>query len=118
MIILRSPCCGFFCRAARAGTAISAMMMESSTSFEIMAAITLREWLTREWMLIVSGVVSILFGIVLFAAPGEGAIALVTTIGIFSIILGGSLIGLALRLRGLDQGPASRGAGMGTVAGI
>ena len=86
-------------------------------TFEIAAAIALREWLTREWMLILSGAVSILFGIVLFAFPGEGAIALVTTIGIFSIVLGGSLIGLALRLRGLNQGATIRGAGMGTVAG-
>lgn len=87
-------------------------------SFEIGAAIALREWLTKEWMLILSGVVSVLFGIALFAYPGAGAITLVTTIGIFSIILGGSLIGFALRLRGLNQGSASRGAGMGTVAGI
>jgi uncharacterized membrane protein HdeD (DUF308 family) len=86
-------------------------------TFEIAAAIALREWLTREWMLILSGAVSILFGIVLFAFPGDGAIALVTTIGIFSILLGGSLIGLALRLRGLNQGPTIRGAGMGRVAG-
>jgi uncharacterized membrane protein HdeD (DUF308 family) len=87
-------------------------------TFEIAAAVALREWLTREWMLILSGAVSILFGIVLFAFPGEGAIALVTTIGIFSVILGGSLIGLALRLRSLNQGPTTRGAGMGRPAGI
>jgi uncharacterized membrane protein HdeD (DUF308 family) len=86
-------------------------------TFEIAAAIALREWLTQEWMLILSGVVSVLFGIVLFAFPGEGAIALVTTIGIFSMILGGSLIGLALRLRGVNQGPSSRGAGLGRAAG-
>jgi uncharacterized membrane protein HdeD (DUF308 family) len=87
-------------------------------TFEIAAAVALREWLTKEWMLILSGAVSILFGIVLFAFPGEGAIALVTTIGIFSIILGGSLIGLALRLRSLNQGPATRGTGMGRAAGL
>ena len=87
-------------------------------TFEIAAAIALREWLTEEWLLILSGAVSIVFGIVLFAFPGEGAIALVTTIGIFSMILGGSLIGLALRLRALNQGPTSRGAGMGRAAGV
>jgi uncharacterized membrane protein HdeD (DUF308 family) len=87
-------------------------------TFEIAAAVALREWLTEEWLLILSGAVSILFGIVLFAFPGEGAIALVTTIGIFSVILGGSLMGLALRLRALNQGPSSRGAGMGRAAGV
>jgi uncharacterized membrane protein HdeD (DUF308 family) len=87
-------------------------------TFEIAAAIALRDWLTKEWLLILSGAVSILFGIVLFAFPGEGAIALVTTIGIFAIILGGSLIGLAVRLRGLNQEPPIRGAGMGTATGV
>ena len=87
-------------------------------TFEIAGAIALHEWLTREWLLILSGIVSILFGIVLFAFPGEGALAVVTTIGIFSMILGGSLIGLALRLRSLNQGPARlHGAGVGRVAG-
>jgi uncharacterized membrane protein HdeD (DUF308 family) len=87
-------------------------------TFEIAAAVVLNEWLTEEWLLILSGAISILFGIVLFAFPGEGAIALVTTIGIFSIFLGGSLIGTALRLRGLNEGSASRGTGMGRAAGI
>jgi hypothetical protein len=45
-------------------------------------------------------------------------IALVTTIGIFSIILGGSLIGFALRLRGLNEGSTGRGAGLGRAAGV
>lgn len=87
-------------------------------TFEIAAAVAFREWLTEEWLLILSGAISILFGIVLFAFPGEGAIALVTTIGIFSLFLGGSLIGLALRLRSLNQGPTMRGAGMGRAAGV
>jgi uncharacterized membrane protein HdeD (DUF308 family) len=87
-------------------------------TLEIGAAIALREWLNDEWLFILSGVVSILFGIVLFAFPGDGAIALVTTIGIFSMILGGSLVGFALRLRTFNQGPTTRAAGMGRAAGI
>ena len=87
-------------------------------SFEIMTAIALRNWLTEEWLLILSGGVSIVFGIVLFAFPGEGAIALVTTIGIFSMICGGALLGLALRLRSLDQESTSGRAGMGRAAGV
>ena len=85
--------------------------------FEIAAAIALRDLLNQEWVLVLSGAVSILFGSVLFAFPGEGAIALVTTIGIFSILLGGSLIGLAFRLRGLSEGPSGHGAGLGKAAG-
>ena len=76
---------------------------------QVMAAVRLREWLTEEWLLVLSGVVSVVFGTVLFIFPGDGAIAVVTTIGIFAIINGGTEIGLALRLRGLNQGqPVSR----------
>lgn len=79
---------------------------------QLTAAVTLPESLSEKWLLVLSGVVSILFGTVLFVFPGDGAIALVTTIGIFSMIVGGTEIGLALRLRGLNQGAVS-GAGVG-----
>ena len=80
---------------------------------EVAAAISLRQRITDEWLLVLSGAVSILLGFVLFAFPGEGAIALVTTIGIFAIVLGGSLAGSALSLRQLNADATSRGTGMG-----
>jgi uncharacterized membrane protein HdeD (DUF308 family) len=80
---------------------------------EVIAAVALREWLAQEWLLVVSGVVSVLFGTLLFIFPGDGAIALVTTIGIFAMIIGGTEIGLAFRLRGLNQDRPERGPGMG-----
>jgi uncharacterized membrane protein HdeD (DUF308 family) len=40
-------------------------------------------------------------GVVLLFNPGAGALALVTTIGVFALIWGVSLILLAFRLRGL-----------------
>jgi uncharacterized membrane protein HdeD (DUF308 family) len=84
---------------------------------QITAAIALREWLTEEWLLVLSGLALIVFGTVLFVFPGDGAIALVTTIGIFAIIIGATEIGLGLRLRGLNEGRPSSGAHMGrTVA--
>lgn len=67
--------------------------------FEIIGAIELRKQIDNEWMLILSGIVSILFGFVLLLRPGAGAIALVWMIGSFSILFGFLNVGFALRLR-------------------
>jgi uncharacterized membrane protein HdeD (DUF308 family) len=68
---------------------------------EIAAAIALRKELEHEWLMIASGVLSILFGIVLFGAPGAGALALAWMIGLFALAIGGLLVWLSFRLRGL-----------------
>ena len=44
---------------------------------EIMEAIQLRKEIEGEWALILSGVISILFGVFVLARPGAGALALV-----------------------------------------
>lgn len=68
---------------------------------EIIAAIRLRRAITNEWLLVLSGVLSVLFGILLLFRPRSSAIALVVVIGIYAIIFGVMLLGLALRLRGM-----------------
>jgi uncharacterized membrane protein HdeD (DUF308 family) len=70
---------------------------------EIVAAIQLRKFIDDEWMLIISGIVSVLFGGILIARPGEGAIAMVLLIGAFMIAIGAMTIGLAMRLRHLSK---------------
>jgi uncharacterized membrane protein HdeD (DUF308 family) len=67
--------------------------------FEIVGAIKLRKEIDNEWWLILAGVLSVLFGIIVIAAPGAGALALVWVIGIYSIAFGILLVGLSLRLR-------------------
>lgn len=68
---------------------------------EIIAAIHLRKEIEHEWLLGLAGLVSILFGLLLAAAPGAGALSLVWIIGGFAIAFGTILIALGLRLRGL-----------------
>jgi uncharacterized membrane protein HdeD (DUF308 family) len=69
--------------------------------FEIVAAIQLRSVITGEWMMILGGVLSILFGVLLVVFPGAGALSVVWLIGIYATIFGISEIVLAFRLRGL-----------------
>ncbi len=81
--------------------------------FEIAAAIRLRKHIENEWLLGLSGLVSILFGVLMFLQPGAGALAVIWLIGSFAIFFGILLIALGFRLKGL----ASRLATGGTPVG-
>jgi uncharacterized membrane protein HdeD (DUF308 family) len=66
---------------------------------EIVGAIRLRKEIDNEWILVASGVLSVLFGVILLVQPGIGWLALIYVIAAYAVIYGGMLIGLALRLR-------------------
>ena len=67
--------------------------------FEILAAIELRKKIEGEGWLILGGVLSIIFGVVLFLQPGSGALAVIWLIGAYTIIFGIFLIAMGFRLR-------------------
>ena len=69
--------------------------------FEIAAAIRLRRVITGEWMLVLSGIVSILFGVLVFAFPLAGAVGISWVLGVYAMIAGIILISLGVRLRKL-----------------
>jgi uncharacterized membrane protein HdeD (DUF308 family) len=66
---------------------------------QIYGAIKLRHEIEGEWLLIASGVLSVVFGILLAAWPGAGAIAMVLVIGAFAIMYGALLVAFSFRLR-------------------
>lgn len=69
---------------------------------EIVAAFRLREHLAGELLLLLGGLLSILFGVLLLWNPFLGLTAVVRLIGFYALLFGGMLIGLGLRLRGHD----------------
>jgi len=71
--------------------------------FEIAVAVKLRKEIDDEWLIGLSGVISIAFGALLFAKPGAGALALATIIGFFLFIGGAMAVAFALRLRSLKS---------------
>jgi uncharacterized membrane protein HdeD (DUF308 family) len=66
---------------------------------EIATAVRFRKVIRGEWFLGVAGVLSILFGVLLFARPLAGLLALAILFGWFAIFYGVSLTALGFRLR-------------------
>ena len=77
---------------------------------EIVAAVALRRELENEWFLGLMGAASVLFGVLLFARPGAGALTVTWLIGAYAVAFGALLLALAWRLRRETQ-PGGRAAG-------
>lgn len=66
---------------------------------EIVAAVRLRKEIEGEWLMALSGLVSLLFGLYVVVFPGPGALAVVWLIGAYAILFGILFIALGWRLR-------------------
>jgi uncharacterized membrane protein HdeD (DUF308 family) len=71
----------------------------ASGVLQIIGAVYLRKEIEGEWLLIASGLLSVLFGVFLIMFPGAGALSLALVIGAFAVAYGVLLIGFALRLK-------------------
>jgi uncharacterized membrane protein HdeD (DUF308 family) len=77
---------------------------------EIVQAIEMRRQVSNELLLILGGLLSVAFGVVLFLSPLYGALALVWIVGVYALFFGFALIGLSFRLRTLHQHLLSKNA--------
>jgi uncharacterized membrane protein HdeD (DUF308 family) len=78
---------------------------------EIVAAIQLRSHMANEFWLIIGGVASILFGVLMLWFPLAGALTLVWLIGAYAIVFGILMIAFSLRLRGHSAAVAAKSTG-------
>jgi uncharacterized membrane protein HdeD (DUF308 family) len=68
-------------------------------ALEIGAGIRLRKVISGEWLLIVGGIASVLFGFLLIMAPVIGAVVIALWVGAYAFIFGVLLVALGFKLR-------------------
>ena len=69
--------------------------------FQIAAAVRLRKMISNEWMLGLSGLLSVAFGAIMIARPGAGALTVIWIIGWFATLYGLLLVMLSFRIKGI-----------------
>lgn len=79
--------------------------------FKVVAAIQLRKVINDEWLLIFGGILSLLFGVLVFIYPGASALSILWLIGTYAVAFGTTTVALGFRLKGL--GTTLSGASMG-----
>jgi uncharacterized membrane protein HdeD (DUF308 family) len=72
---------------------------------EVVAAVRLRRAIENEWLMALSGVLSVVFGLLLILDPAAGALAVVWLIGAYAVLFGVLMLVLGVRLRGLRDEP-------------
>lgn len=65
----------------------------------IASALSARQHVPNEWLWVLSGVVSVIFGFAIFWSPTFGLFALLWMVSFYAILAGIIMIGLAFRLR-------------------
>lgn len=71
---------------------------------QIVAAVRLHKEIEGEWLLALSGLASVAFGVVLMARPMAGAVALLWIIATYAILFGILLVVLAFKARRFGRG--------------
>jgi uncharacterized membrane protein HdeD (DUF308 family) len=69
----------------------------------IVGAVRLRQEIEGEWLLILSGAIAIVFGVLMLFQPIAGALTVIWLIAAFAIIFGIDLIWFALKLKGIKD---------------
>jgi uncharacterized membrane protein HdeD (DUF308 family) len=67
--------------------------------FEVMVAISMRRVIRGEWLYVLFGIISIVFGLYVAFVPGLGLTYLILLVAIYGFVAGVSLIAAAFRLR-------------------
>jgi uncharacterized membrane protein HdeD (DUF308 family) len=68
-------------------------------AFDIAVALRLRKQIRGEWLLVLVGLISIAFGLLVVVHPAAGALALVWLISLYAVVTGAMLLMLGLKAR-------------------
>ena len=71
---------------------------------QIVTAIRLRKAIEGEAWMVLGGIASVIFGVLLIANPGGGALAVLWIIGAYAIVFGATVVILALKARRFVKG--------------
>ncbi len=71
----------------------------ASGVLEIILAIQLRKVIEGEWLMVLGGILSVVFGVLCVVQPVAGALSILWLIGGYAIVFGALLVMLAFRLR-------------------
>ena len=94
LIILWNPALG-----AITLTTIIAVWAVIGGILTIIAALRVREEIDNEWWLVLSGILAIIFGVLVFTNVLAGILTIAWTFGVFAVIVGILSIVLAFRVR-------------------
>ncbi len=75
--------------------------------FEIVTAIKLRKIIDGEFFMIISGLLSIIFAVLVFVMPFAGLVMMIYLIGVYAVMFGIMLVISALSMRELEPMPAT-----------
>ena len=67
--------------------------------FEIVAAVRLRKLIQGEWLLALSGIASLIFGVLIAIAPLAGALVIAIWVGAYALVFGFLMVALGFRVR-------------------
>lgn len=67
--------------------------------FEMAAYFSLRKEVDNAWLIMTSGLLSVIFGVLLTVSPVAGVLAVLWLVGLYAIIVGGVLLALAFSMR-------------------
>jgi uncharacterized membrane protein HdeD (DUF308 family) len=85
---------------------------------EAAAAYQFRQVLENEWLVALSGVISVVFGVFLIASPGDGILAVLWIIGFYAILAGITYLAVGIQLRGVHEklAPMERAAAQSSAS--
>ncbi len=75
--------------------------------FEVIAGFELP--FSKDWLLALAGIASVVFGVLVFANPVSGGLAIVWLIGLYAFVFGVTLLVFGLRLRGVGEKLSQKG---------